>query len=326
METIKQLETLDDLEQFERELNEIDTEEPHINKTDIIEFIQEEVKTENENNNIQVNENNNIQVNDNNNIQVNDNNNIQLNENDTLEHIPEIEKIEPLEPLEKLEEVNINTIIQQPKKKVGRPIKYYPEPRELTEEEKEEIANRPKRGRPKIYTDIIITEPKIKPIKKDITQEQQSKKRGRPKKIINPEEPKITKNYYKEHNYYDKHYYKKKGTKSTGRPKTDKPEEEIKQNKNKLIKDYYNRRGKYISKILYYDKNYNISNELKEMKTETFEDLEKKLCEYIDFVNQCKNEIKKQKLTERINISKSNKGVLEIKRELRESQKEVIEM
>ena len=304
METFKQLETLDDLEQFERELNEIDTEEPYINKTDIIEFIQEEVKTENENNNIQVNENNNIQV----------------NENDTIEHIPEIEKIE---------EVNINTIIQpeqQPKKKVGRPIKYFPEPRELTEEEKEEIANRPKRGRPKIYTDIIITEPKIKPIKKDITQEQQPKKRGRPKKIINPEEPKIIKNYYKEHNYYDKHYYKKKGTKSTGRPKTDKPEEERKQNKNKLIKDYYNRRGKYISKILYYDKNYNISNELKEMKTETFEELEKKLCEYIDFVNQCKNEIKKQKLTERINISKSNKGVLEIKRELRESQKEVIEM
>ena len=299
LETIKELE----LEAFERELNEIDTEEPYINKNDIIEFIQEEVKTEN---------NNNIQV------------NVNVNETiEPIEHIPEIETIEPLE------EVNINTIIQpeqQPKKKVGRPIKYFPEPRELTEEEKEEIANRPKRGRPKIYTDIIITEPKIKPIKKDITQEQQPKKRGRPKKIINPEEPKIIKNYYKEHNYYDKHYYKKKGTKSTGRPKTDKPEEERKQNKNKLIKDYYNRRGKYISKILYYDKNYNISNELKEMKTETFEELEKKLCEYIDFVNQCKNEIKKQKLTERINISKSNKGVLEIKRELRESQREIIEM
>jgi len=246
LETIKDLE----LEAFERELNEIDTEEPYINKNDIIEFIQEEVKTDN-NNNIQVNENEN-----NNNIQVNENETIE-----TIEHIPEIETIETIEPLE---EVNINTLIQP---------------------------------------------------------QQQQKKRGRPKKIINPEEPIIKKDYYRENNYYTK-----KGTKPTGRPKTTKPKEEIKQNHNKLIKEYYYRRGKHVSKLSYYAKNYNIPIELKEMKTETFEDLEKKLCRYIDYVNQFKIEINKMKLNEKINISKCNKGVLELKRELRESQREIIEM
>ena len=229
MENLQLIKDLE-LEEFERELNEIDTTEQHINKNDIIEFIQEEVKTENENN-------------------------IQVNENETIEHIPEIEP---------LEEVNINTLIQP---------------------------------------------------------EQQPKKRGRPKKIINPEEPIIKKDYYRENQYYIK-----KGTKPTGRPKTTKPKEEIKQNHNKLIKEYYYRRGKHISKLSYYAKNYNIPTELKEMKTETFEDLEKKLCRYIDYVNQFKIEVNKMKLNEKINISKCNKGVLELKRELRENQREIIEM
>ena len=65
---------------------------------------------------------------------------------------------------------------------------------------------------------------------------------------------------------------------------------------------------------------------IKEMKTETFEDLEKKLCRYIDYVNQFKIEVNKMKLNEKINISKCNKGVLELKRELRENQREIIEM
>jgi hypothetical protein len=221
LELIKDLE----LEEFERELNEIDTTENNIQVNETIEHIQEEVKTENENN-IQVNE--------------------------TIEHIPEIETIEPLE------EVNINTLIQP---------------------------------------------------------EQQPKKRGRPKKITNPEEPKIIKKYYV-----------KTGIKPTGRPKTTKPIEEVKKNHNKLIKEYYYRRGKHVSKLSYYAKNYNIPTELKEMKTETFEDLEKKLCRYIDYVNQFKIEVNKMKLNEKINISKCNKGVLELKRELRENQREIIEM
>ena len=234
METIKQLELLDDLEQFERELNGIGTEETY-------------------NNNIQVNENSNIQV-----IETIE----PIPEIETIEPIPEIEKIEPIPEIEKiepLEEVNINTLIQpeqQPKKKVGRP-----------------------------------------------------------KKIINPEEPKLIKKYYVN-----------TGIKPTGRPKTTKPIEEVKKNHNKLIKEYYYRRGKHVSKLSYYNKHYNIPTELKEMKTETFEDLEKKLCRYIDYVNQFKLEVNKMKVIDKINISKSNKGVLEIKRELRESQREIIEM
>jgi hypothetical protein len=115
----------------------------------------------------------------------------------------------------------------------------------------------------------------VQPIKKG---------RGRPRKIVDENEPK--KKYV---------YYVKTNIKPSGRPKT-KTDEELKQNSRRLEKEYHKRRGNLIVKVNYFIEKYEtIPEELKILPQITQEELQNKYLKLYDYVT----EIKKNKIINR---------------------------
>ena len=110
------------------------------------------------------------------------------------------------------------------------------------------------------------------------------KGRGRPRKIVDVNEPK--KKYV---------YYVKTNIKPSGRPKT-KTDEELKQNSRRLEKEYHKRRGNLIVKVNYFIEKYEaIPDDLKTLPQTTQEELQNKYLKLYDYVT----EIKKNKVITR---------------------------
>ena len=84
-----------------------------------------------------------------------------------------------------------------------------------------------------------------------------------------------------------KRSYKPTGNARIGRP-TDKTQAEIIANKRRLERDYSIRRGRFITKINYYEGRYDIPTELKILTQETDEELKFKCKTIIDYVKSLK--------------------------------------
>ena len=84
-----------------------------------------------------------------------------------------------------------------------------------------------------------------------------------------------------------KRSYKPTGNARIGRP-TDKTQAEIVANKRRLERDYSIRRGRFITKINYYEGRYDIPTELKILTQETDEELKFKCKTIIDYVKSLK--------------------------------------
>jgi len=81
--------------------------------------------------------------------------------------------------------------------------------------------------------------------------------------------------------------YRPSGNAKIGRP-TDKTQEEILANKRRLERDYSIRRGRFITKIKYYEGRYEIPKELKNLKQDTEEEIKHKCKCIIDYVKGVK--------------------------------------
>ena len=84
-----------------------------------------------------------------------------------------------------------------------------------------------------------------------------------------------------------KRQYIPKGTARIGRP-TEKTAEEVIANKRRLERDYSIRRGRFITKIKYYEKKFVIPCELLHLPQSTDEEVQKKCKNIFDFVKNKK--------------------------------------